>query len=370
MNKKRLLLCWLILVMTTVQAQVSMTLQVPPMGVLLKNQLWNMLLVNSGNHTVMTRISLVLLDEKTNQPVLTATTLPFPLNKGARSIQAKDLGPIQYTYNGPAANADRDPNGMLPAGTYQACYTVLNAEKGATPLVENCIQLNVDPLSPPLLNTPADEGSLYTASPQFTWLPPTPLGLFNDLSYDLILVEVLPGQGKADAIEQNIPVYSGGFIRNLYMNYPSSYRALDTGRLYAWRIVAVNNGQPAAMSDIWTFRVIVPPKTSLHQEVEPFISLQRGLTSSVASGGQTLKLTYDNTPADTLVHYTITSLQDPGNPVVQQGSLPLRRGRNLLDLPLQKSGGYAQRKVYLFQFVNGRNESWTVKFTWSPASGR
>src|SRR5436190_811787 len=82
------------------------------------------------------------------------------------------------------------------AGRYQACYTVVNAQKGELTLVENCITVNVDPLSPPLLNTPADEDKLLTAYPQFTWLPPTPIGLFNDLGYAMVLVEVFPGQGK------------------------------------------------------------------------------------------------------------------------------------------------------------------------------
>jgi len=362
MNKARLICYLLLLGVLTSQAQISMTIQVPPMGVLVKNQLWNMLLVNSGSRSVLLRINLVLLDEKTNQPVLTASTIPFLLNKGAKQMQAKDLSPIQYNYSGPAGNADRDPNGLLPAGTYQACYTVVNAEKGQ-PFVENCVQLNVDPLSPPLLNTPADEGSLYTAYPQFTWLPPTPVGLFSDLSYDLILVEVLAGQGKADAIQQNIPVYSGGFIKNLYMNYPSSYRALDTSRLYAWRIVALNNGQPTAMSDIWTFRVTTPPKPSLKIKNSAYVSLKRGLDPSIASTGQTLKVSYDNDAADTVAAYTITSLQEPGNPILQRGQLPLRRGNNLLDINLPATAGFAEDKVYQFQLTNGRNESWTLKFT-------
>lgn len=369
MYKKRLFLCLLILGTITSRAQISMTLQVPPIGVLVKNQLWNMLLVNSGNKTLMVRIYLVLLDEKTNQPVLTGTTLPFALDKGARQIQAKDLGPIEYTYNGPAVLADRDANGLLPIGNYQACYTVIATTK-SNPLAENCIQLAVDPLSPPLLNTPADEGKVYTEYPQFTWLPPTPRGIFSDLSYDLVLVEVLPGQGKADAIQQNIPIYSGGFIRNLYLNFPSSYRSLDTAHLYAWRIVAMNNGLPAAMSDIWTFRVIPPARPSLKTQANTYIELKRGLDASAASSGEILKITYDNIPADTVVAYTISSLDDPGNPVLQRGRVRLDKGRNFLDIPLQRNGGWAQRKIYLFRSVNSRNEEWTVKFTWIPTNGR
>jgi len=369
MNKVRLLagwlliLCWLTGIGISAQAQISMTLQVPPAGVMLKNQLWNMLLVNGGNYNALVRVNLVLVDQKSNQPVLSASTMPFTLNKGARQIQAKDLGPIQYTYTSAAFHADQDPNGMLPVGTYQACYTILSAGKQGAPMVENCIQLNVDPLSPPLLNTPADEAKLYTDHPQFTWLPPTPVGLFNDLSYSLILVEVLPGQAKGDAIQQNIPLYSPGFIKEQFLNYPSSYRALDTARIYAWRIVALNNGLPAAMSDIWTFRVMAPEKPALKTPGEAFVYLKRGLDASFAASGPTLKLTYDNVPADSLVNYQIVALDDPRNPVVQQGQLRLVRGKNLLQVPLQKSGGFTHGPVYLFELVNSRNESWTVKFT-------
>lgn len=342
------------------RAQVTMTLQVPPVGVLVKNQLWNMLLVNTSGHSLTVKISLVLLDEKTNQPVLTGTTLPFLLDKGAKQLQARDLGAIEYTYNGPAILSDRNANGLLPVGNYQACYSVqTNVSKA--PATENCIQLAVDPLSPPLLNTPADEGSIYTSYPQFTWLPPTPIQLFSDLSYDLVLVEVLPGQGKADAIEQNIPIYSGGLVRNLYENYPSSYRSLDTGRLYAWRIVAMNGGLPVSMSEIWTFKVAAPALPALKTTSTAYISLKRGLDPAIASCGSTLTVFYDNEAADSTVQYTVTCLQEAGNPTVQKGPLSLRRGSNLLQIPLQN--GYSSDKVYLFQLVNGRKESWTVKFT-------
>jgi hypothetical protein len=363
MDKKRILLIMLILNGVLSHAQISMTLQVPPVGVLVKNQLWNMMLVNSANRSLPVRINLVLLDQKTNQPVLTGTTMTIMIDKGAKQIQAKDLGPIQYTYTGAAVLSDHDPNGLLPIGSYHACYTV---DQGADrPVVENCIQLVVDPMSPPLLNTPADEARIYTTNPQFTWLPPTPAGIFSDLSYSLVLVEVLPGQGKADAVEQNIPIYSGGLIRNLYLNYASSFAGLDTGRLYAWRIVAMNNGLPAAMSEIWTFKVTTPPKPSLSVDYSTYLELRRGLDASLATAGKSLNIAYDNAAADSLVHYTITGIQDAGNPVVQQGSLSLRRGRNWLTIPLNK-GAYSQNKLYLFQFTNGRNESWNIKFT--PAS--
>jgi hypothetical protein len=365
MSKKILFVSAMLLLSILTHAQVSMTLQVPPFGVLIKTQLWNMLLINTSSRSATVRMSVVLTDQKTGLPALTGTTLPFVLDKGAKQVQAKDLGPIDYTYNGAGLLADHDPNGMLPLGNYQACYTVTSSALGVKNVValENCISLAVDPLSPPLLNTPADEGSIYTSSPQFTWLPPTPPGIFGDLSYDLVLVEVLPGQGKADAIQQNVPVYAGGLIRNLYLNYATSYTSLDTGKLYAWRIVAMNNGSPAAMSDIWTFRVTTGPLPTLHITHSPYLTLKRELDPSVATGSATMRFNYDNVPADTSVRYTITSLSDPGNPVVQQGQLTLVRGENLLEITLSKTAGYDRKKIYLFRLVNGRNESWNLKFT-------
>ncbi len=365
MRKKRWFFYLLLLTGSFCQAQVSMSLQIPPVGVLMKNQLWNMVLINSGNTSVMVRINLVLLDEKSNQPVLTGSSSPISLSKGARQVQYKDLGPIRYEYSGPYYITDRDPNGLLPAGNYQACYSIQNIDKG-TPMVENCILINVDPLSPPLLHTPADESRIYNVYPQFAWLPPTPLGIFSNLRYDLILVEIFPGQGKADAIQQNVPVYSPGYIKDLFINYPSSYRALDTSKTYAWRIVAVNNGQPVSMSDIWTFRV-ASDKPAFKKKEDPYIELRRGSEVSVASSGETLKLVYNNPAADSVLKYTIISLEDSGNPVVQQGEIHLKYGSNFLRIPLSRSNGYSERKVYEFGFVNGRNESWKVKFTWSPS---
>jgi hypothetical protein len=367
MDKKRWIFCLLLLpVISVCRAQISMSLQVPPVGVLMKNQLWNMVLINAGNSNVMVRVNLVLLDEKNNQPVLTGRSSPLSLGKGARQVQARDIGPIQYEYSGPAYTTDRDPNGLLPVGSYQVCYSVQNIDKGDAFLTENCIQLNVDPLSPPLLHTPSDEARIYNFYPQFAWLPPTPLGIFNNLRYDLILVEIFPGQGKADAIQQNVPVYSAGYVKDLFLNYPSSYRALDTSKTYAWRIVAINNGQAVSMSDIWTFRV-ASNKPVLKKREDPYIELKRGSEVSVASSGELLKLVYNNPATDTLLKYSIISLEDPGNPVVQQGQVSLKYGNNFLQISLPRSNGYSERKVYVFSFVNGRNESWKVKFTWSAS---
>ncbi|MCS3799471.1 hypothetical protein [Niastella sp. OAS944] len=364
MSRKRMLFCLLLLgVMVTSHAQISMTLQVPPAGVLVKNQLWNLVLVNAGNNTQLVRVNLALLDAQTNQPVMNATSAPVSLNKGARQLQARDVSPVQYTYSIPAAKVDMDPNGMLPAGRYLACYTVVSATKGDLTLVENCIQVNVDPLSPPLLNTPANEDNLITPYPQFTWLPPTPIGLFNDLGYAIVIVEVLLGQGKADAVQQNVPLNASVYTKDLFWNYPASTRSLDTGKVYAWRIVAMNSGKPVALSDIWTFRVTKTQSALESVKETPFVEVKRAQDAVIASAGNVLRITYDNAAADSVVKYTITSIEEAGNPVVQEGELMLKYGQNQLQVPLRNNRKIQTDKVYLLRFTSSRNETWSVKFT-------
>jgi hypothetical protein len=364
MYKNWILFCLLLSgLLHTAHAQVNMTLQVPPAGVLVKNQLWNLVLVNSGNANLLVQVNLVLQDVQTNQPVITATSAPITLSKGARQLQMRDVSPVQYTYSIPAAKVDMDPNGMLPAGRYLACYSVRSIDKGNFTLVENCIPVNVDPLSPPLLNTPADEDKLMTPYPQFTWLPPTPIGLFNDLGYAIIVVEVLPGQGKADAVQQNIPLNASVYTKDLFWNYPASTRSLDTGKVYAWRVVAMNTGKAVALSDIWTFRVTKNSPTVEVEKPSPFVEVKRTQDAVIAATGNVLRITYDNAAADSSIKYTITSIEEPGNPVVQEGSLVVQYGQNQLQVPLRSNRKIQSNKVYLFRFVSSRNESWTVKFT-------
>ena len=366
MYKKGWIICLLLALAGVARAQVvSMTLEVPPTGVLAKPQLWNLLLVNPSVYTQVVQINLVLTDEKTNQPVLTASSMPITLSKGVKQITAKNLGAIQYTYVDPAYRTDNNPNGLLPVGNFQACYTIVNAEREIA-TTTRCIEVNVDPLSPPLLNTPADSGYVYTPYPQFTWLPPTPPNMFSDLSYAMVLVSILPGQSPGDAIQFNVPVYSGAMIRNMYLNYPSSYPSLDTSKTYAWRIVALNAGQAVGMSDIWTFRYRRNIPGLVAANSDSYMSLKREQDPSIASSGDLLKLTYTNMALDTLVGYTVTSIQEPGNPVVQRGTIHLKYGQNFLQIPL--TGGYGEHKVYLFQFINRRGEAWSIKFNYIPTS--
>ena len=254
MYRRLLSVMLLVLLVATGKAQLSVSVQEPPAGIVQKKQLWNLALIYTGNDPITVTIGLTLVDVTDNQPALTAYTRPLTISKGVKQLKASDIEPVDYQYFSPAFG--RLIDAFLPIGNYQACYTVYsNGKIERQILSENCIAIEVQPLSPPQLTMPMDSAAIQQAWPQFSWLPPAPVTLFNDLNYDLLVTEVRSDQTPGAAIQENLPVYNMRRLTTLVNNYPSSAKRLDTGRVYAWRIIAKNGEAFAAQSDVWTFRV-------------------------------------------------------------------------------------------------------------------
>lgn len=342
-----------------------MTIQVPPTGVMAKNQLWNMVLVNAANAPITIYVGLSLLNTADNRPVMTATTRPITLSKGARQLMAKDIGPVTYTYLSSAFNADMNPNGLLPAGNYLACYTVYaQIYESTLTLAEDCVPVEVQPLSPPQLNTPADQSILDMNYPQFTWLPPMPLQLFGNLQYDFLLVAVQPGQNAYQAIQQNIPIYNRHSGATPFLNYPASNTRLDTGVNYAWCVVAKNSNEFIAQSEVWTFKVTQPVAIRNGLGGNGYIRLKMGLDASVAACSGKLPVIYENEAGDSSVIYSVRLIDDGTNREIINGSTPLHGGDNYLDITVGRNKLVSGR-TYLFQILDGRQRWWSKKFIYT-----
>jgi len=340
-------------------AQVTMTAQVPPEGVLMKAQLWNIVLVSASDQPVSVRVVLRLVDMKNNQPVLTGVSGNIILNKGAKQLKVSDLGAIEYNYLSPAA--DRSPNGLLTAGNYQVCYSVTMAGQYKGDLfTEDCVPFSVAPVSPPILNVPADKSILEGYAPQFSWLPPSPANIFGDLNYEMLLVEVRKGQSPAEAVQYNMPVYRMPATRNVFVNYPSSAMSLDTGKLYAWTVIAKNGVTFAAQTEVWTFCL----KNNLQKKIAPqysYVQLRKKIDGIAATVGKNIFCSYINDANDAVVRYELIGLEDR-NEVIQSGTIALNPGGNMLDFELKRSYHLKRGRSYLFRLKNGRNEYWQVKF--------
>jgi hypothetical protein len=363
MMRKRLLLLFICCFAgyAILQAQVTIALQVPPTGVMLKKQLWNMALVYTGDADLNVTIQLTLLSGKDNQAVMTATSGPVSLKKGTNAINARDVSPLEYNYLSPLFNVDRDPDGFLPAGNYKACYTVIQPGHAGYPMTEDCIPVEIQPLSPPQLQMPSDTATIETAYPQFSWLPPVPLTIFSNLSYDMLVVEVLPGQGAYEAIQQNIPVYNISDYKNMVHLYPTSNKSLDTGRIYAWRVIAKNEGDFIAQSEVWSFKLATPKAEIIKPADGVYVQLHKpndGVGGVQVITERIIGLKYYSYEKE---HETRVQFVTSDGKVVKTIQEKIRYGENFLAYKLD--GAFEKGKLYRAEITDQQNNRYTAGFT-------
>ena len=363
--KKIALLSFAVLMLTIVRSQVIVSLQLPPLGITIKPQLWNLSLVNTGNAPVNVQIEMTMTDISNNLQVLTGTTKVFSLPVGAKQIQLSDVMPITYNAGSPGYGMDANPDGFLPVGTFAVCYSVTKLLSDAfETLGQECETIEIEPISPPQLVIPADQEHSDLTRPFFTWLPPSPYQLFNNLRYDWLLVEVLPLQSAAEAIQQNIPVLTQQNITYTNFQYPLSLQELDTAKQYAWRITAKNGIAPIATSETWTFRVRKPGEDNNFRKGDGFYTkLRREDDAAYIITSGVLRFEYLHETSDTTVSIKITDIT-----TVQRNELGLdssvytvRYGQNFKQLDLRGTN-VADRRLYILELTNAKNEKWYLKF--------
>lgn len=358
------LLSWMLLMTAVLQSQVIVQPQLPPSGLTIKPQLWNLSLINSGS-TINVQIEITLTDIASNQLVLTGTTKVFPLSPGAKQILASDVQPVTYIPGSAAFAIDPGPDGFLPVGIFNICFTVTKLHGDAVEKIgQECMTVEVEPLSPPQLVIPANQETIELTRPLFTWLPPSPLHLFNNLRYDWLLVEVTPLQSPADALQQNIPVLTQQNIALTNFQYPLSMQELDTAKRYAWRITAKNGVLPIANSETWVFTIKKPEAaTTLPEGDGYFAKLRPNEDAAYVICQGILRYEYLNEINDTTVRVHIIDITDPAQKplALDQSSQKVRFGQNFLQLDLRNSA-LTDKHLYRFQLTNAKEEKWLLKF--------
>jgi len=333
------------------QAQVTISAQFPPAGFVQKDQLWNLILVNNKDDIKDISIKMNLQDAMSGQIVLSAQTGSLVIGKGVKIITSRDIQPIMYNY----ATSDFNRN-FLPMGAYIACYQVFHNGQKEELLGDECIQINIDPLSPPLLNSPADRSEIQSPYPQFTWMPPSPYDMFTNLNYDIILTEVLPGQSSTEAIEFNTPLYSKSNILPTNENYPTSFSALDTGKIYAWQVIANNGLNYSEKTEVWTFKLAKPAGPKVSSTNNYYVSLEDGLAGTYKVNRDILHIKYFSYDKEFETQVIFT---DEKNQVVKKNPQKIIRGDNYFDFDISKNFKAGSYKVI---FVDLSNQSHSLKF--------
>lgn len=353
---KKFILIGLGLMPLILKAQLVLNAQLPAAGFVQKDQLWNLVLVNNSTDILDVTIQMNLQDAATGQVVLSAVTGNLLAGKGVKNITAKDLQPILYNYNLPELSAN-----YLPMGSYIACYQATSNLRKDVPVAQECIRFNIDPLSPPLLSSPADKATIESPYPQFTWMPPSPYNMFTNLSYDLLVTEVTEGQSATEAIQYNTPIYSKSDLAQPYESYASSFTKLDTGKIYAWQVVAKNGLSYAAKTEVWTFKIAPPSFVKMIIEQTPFIKMKQDNPEKGIAPNGILKISYTNETIDTSVIIHLVELNDRSKKEITI-SVPVKRGENLIQKDVQKALNAKEGVLYEGYIISSRNERWRILF--------
>jgi hypothetical protein len=341
------------------QAQITLTTQVSNTGVMLKDQLWNVIITNNTNDIANVKIELDVTDLLIGQSVLNASSGKLSLGKGMKIITIRDMQPVVYNFA-----ATEFTGNYIPCGSYRVHHRLIQeTTKGDIPVADEVTSVNVTPMSPPLLIYPEDKSGTDNVYPQFTWMPPAPAEMFSPLVYDLNVVMIEDGQSPKEAIEFNRPVYSNTNIQSPPEKMPTSFEQLQQGKSYAWQVTARSGMACASPTDVWVFSI---GKDSVSKIIEsaPYTRLSTAGTEITTAQEGIVKMEYLNNINDKEVKCTVYKANEKEKKGRKEihFTLKVSNGQNYLSYNVGKKLKGEKNMVYELSLKNGRGEEWLMQF--------
>ncbi len=189
-------------------------------------------------------------------------TNPVWLQTGANIFTPLTLSLAEISYSNNDILEIETKTGQYPSGNYVICIIpqCVNADcnglgSSAANMEPICTSIQTENPTPLILVNPENESEIEETRPLMMWIPPSPVAGSANLNYTLILVEMLDGQNKADALNQNRPLIEMEGIGNPALLFPSDIPELEKGKWYAWQVQAYVGKTPIAKSEQWKFKV-------------------------------------------------------------------------------------------------------------------
>jgi hypothetical protein len=183
-----------------------------------------------------------------------------PLMQQAPFSQTLILGPemIDWSniqYNGKLRRQILQ-TGRIPEDDYELCVTTIG--EGGQELAKSCTPFQVQRVEPITLISPADGDSIAAASPAFVWAP-SQSTYERQASYQLRLVEVLPGQTPEEAMQSNFLHFESLPLQASFLAPEAG--AFEEGKRYAWQVRQLRGDGELVSSDesaseIWSFIIL------------------------------------------------------------------------------------------------------------------
>ncbi len=169
--------------------------------------------------------------------------------------------PLPYEELIQQLNASVDASGLLPEGDYVlSIEPLVDDELALIPSVPGMAFFSVRYAEPPLLLSPFDQAALTSQFPVFSWTPVSGAPFTSTFEYELLIVEVFPGQAPYQALESNIPMVQEGLVGQTAFVYTLAELPLEEGKQYAWQVRArdVNDQMPVlddGETEFYTFSI-------------------------------------------------------------------------------------------------------------------
>ncbi len=237
--------------------------------------------------------------------------------------------------------------GALPEGLYTLTLEPLAEDNPLITTLPATVVFSVQYAQPPLLFTPADGALVGQAYPIFSWTPVTAPATVP-IVYDVLLVEVLPGQTPLQALQANRAHATASLTGQTSFTYTPDLLPLREGARYAWQVTAraaddslpfTNDGR----SEVYTFiytpidgpgeslaslgAIVLEPGFARLDDLSRFlefgdVTVTETATSYVFNGEATLELTFE-APTRLTVELIDLEIQKTGlgTPVVLGGAL-------------------------------------------------
>lgn len=361
---RKLLMLFCIVCVQQSFAQVMINFQLPYSGIYSKSQLWNFSVINPEETQVNMRIEILVTDAANGSLVFTGKSGNYLLSQKMVQLNAAILSPITYTVVNSNYNVDINPEGVMPVGKFTVCC-VLYFENDIHGGNGDCTEVEVEPIAPPMLVTPADAEVSDVRRPFFSWLPPTPAFSFSNLTYDFKLVTVDALQTPYEALQQNIPLHFESSIGNNTLSFPSSLPDLDTSKLYAWQVSAISNGT-ATSSEVFTFKVrqYDLDTVSVKAPADYYAPLKKENDATCYVFDNEIKYMYVNETNDSTCYFNIYDISGaaPKTLVQSEALQQIKFGQNFIILNVARYPKIQTKHIYLFELVNANKEKWYMKF--------
>ncbi|MGM0565980.1 MAG: hypothetical protein ACQESX_04380 [Bacteroidota bacterium] len=235
------------------QERISLQLRVPPGNEINLDEAFSIVLINSGQNTEVYLRATV--DEAENGSLFEGVSSKFLLSEGSSYFNRRNytpLQPIETRFSDLSYKDYAQRTSKFPPGSYKICVAVYSVDDNSL-LAEECYEKVVEEFLPPSLISPENRSIVSQSNPFFTWSP-VPGSQGSNITYSLVIAEIIGNQSPVAALENNPPFYKASDISSPIFQYPVQARGFDLKGAYAWKVEAFQGSEIIAESEAWAFR--------------------------------------------------------------------------------------------------------------------